>query len=173
MLIRHVATVAAIAALLGPVSLAQAQSDDEMLRGGAPKGRLQRFWLRWHRPRPHHRVRYDSTSCARHHRHQHGRAAALSRSRRRLGATLRRRCRPGRLPVEGHAQDHRKKRISKLDGATGDDRAAKGCAEAHEGRRPNNPLGTRAMYLGSTLYRIHGWTIRIRSARRNNPAVSG
>src|SRR5215831_7222803 len=39
-LIRHVVTVAAIAALLGPVSLAQAQSDnerEEMLRGGATK----------------------------------------------------------------------------------------------------------------------------------------
>jgi hypothetical protein len=39
-LIRHVATVAAIAVLLGPVSLAQAQSDnerEEMLRGGATK----------------------------------------------------------------------------------------------------------------------------------------
>ena len=36
-LIRHVATVAAIAALLGPVSLAQAQSDNEMLRGGGNK----------------------------------------------------------------------------------------------------------------------------------------
>ena len=40
MLTRHVATVAAIAALLGPVSLAQAQSDNErqeMLRGGSTK----------------------------------------------------------------------------------------------------------------------------------------
>src|SRR5262249_12329655 len=36
-LIRHFATVAAIAALLGPVSFAQAQSDNEMLRGGATK----------------------------------------------------------------------------------------------------------------------------------------
>src|SRR4030095_16900562 len=38
-LTRHVATVAAIAALLGPVSLAQAQSDErqEMMRGGATK----------------------------------------------------------------------------------------------------------------------------------------
>jgi lipoprotein-anchoring transpeptidase ErfK/SrfK len=39
-LTRHVATVAAIAALLGPVSLAQAQSDNErqeMLRGGSTK----------------------------------------------------------------------------------------------------------------------------------------
>ena len=39
-LTRHVATVAAIAALLGPVSLAQAQSDNErheMMRGGASK----------------------------------------------------------------------------------------------------------------------------------------
>ena len=40
MLTRHVATVAAIAALIGSVSLAQAQSDNErqeMLRGGATK----------------------------------------------------------------------------------------------------------------------------------------
>ncbi len=40
MLIRHVATVAVIAALLGPASLVQAQSDNErqeMLRGGATK----------------------------------------------------------------------------------------------------------------------------------------
>ena len=40
MLTRHVATAAAIAALLGPVSLAQAQSDNErqeMLRGGSTK----------------------------------------------------------------------------------------------------------------------------------------
>jgi len=39
-LTRHVATAAAIAALLGPVSLAQAQSDNErqeMLRGGSTK----------------------------------------------------------------------------------------------------------------------------------------
>ena len=25
-----------------------------------------------------------------------------------------------------------------------------------KGGDPDNPLGTRAMYLGSTLYRIHG-----------------
>ena len=34
---------------------------------------------------------------------------------------------------------------------------------AHMPGGPNNPLGARAMYLGSTLYRIHGtnqpWTI--------------
>ena len=38
-LTRLIATVAAIAALLGPVSLAQAQSDErqELLRGGATK----------------------------------------------------------------------------------------------------------------------------------------
>jgi lipoprotein-anchoring transpeptidase ErfK/SrfK len=33
----------------------------------------------------------------------------------------------------------------------------------HMAGGPNNPLGARAMYLGSTLYRIHGsnepWTI--------------
>jgi lipoprotein-anchoring transpeptidase ErfK/SrfK len=39
-LTRHIATVAAIAALLGPISFAQAQSDNEredILRGGATK----------------------------------------------------------------------------------------------------------------------------------------
>ena len=39
MLTRYLATVAAVAALLGPVSLAQAQSDErlELMRGGASK----------------------------------------------------------------------------------------------------------------------------------------
>ena len=40
--------------------------------------------------------------------------------------------------------------------------APAGTAALH-GRRPENPLGARAMYLGSTHYRIHGsnepWTI--------------
>jgi len=35
-----------------------------------------------------------------------------------------------------------------------------------------NPLGARAMYLGSTLYRIHGSNDRRRSARRYRPGVS-
>ncbi len=38
---------------------------------------------------------------------------------------------------------------------TGDDRASALSAALH-GRRPGNPLGARAMYLGSTVYRIHG-----------------
>ena len=42
-----------------------------------------------------------------------------------------------------------------LDSAPGNDRAPALFAAPH-GRRPGNPLGARAMYLGGTIYRIHG-----------------
>ena len=38
---------------------------------------------------------------------------------------------------------------------------------------PGNPLGARAMYLGTTVYRIHGTNRPDTSARRCLPAVSG
>ena len=34
--------------------------------------------------------------------------------------------------------------------------AAPALSAAPHGRRPGNPLGARAMYLGGTIYRIHG-----------------
>jgi lipoprotein-anchoring transpeptidase ErfK/SrfK len=57
--------------------------------------------------------------------------------------------------------------MAELDAAEGNGRprGRKGPLPAglHGGGGPENPLGSRAMYLGSTLYRIHGtnapWTI--------------
>jgi lipoprotein-anchoring transpeptidase ErfK/SrfK len=45
--------------------------------------------------------------------------------------------------------------VAGLDTAARDDRAPALSAALH-GRRPGNPLGARAMYLGTTVYRIHG-----------------
>ena len=42
-----------------------------------------------------------------------------------------------------------------LASAGGNDRASALSAAVH-GRRRGNPLGARALYLGKTLYRIHG-----------------
>ena len=42
-----------------------------------------------------------------------------------------------------------------LVSAGGDDRAP-ALSAAHDGGRRGNPLGARALYLGNTLYRIHG-----------------
>jgi len=42
-----------------------------------------------------------------------------------------------------------------LDSARADAAAPAGSAAAHAGG-PDNPLGARALYLGSSLYRIHG-----------------
>ena len=42
-----------------------------------------------------------------------------------------------------------------LDAAARDDRAPALSAALH-GRGPGNPLGARALYLGTTVYRIHG-----------------
>ena len=56
----------------------------------------------------------------------------------------------------------RQERMAGLDAAARDAAAPPGPAALHGGR-PGNPLGARAMYLGSSLYRIHGsnepWTI--------------
>jgi len=52
-----------------------------------------------------------------------------------------------------------------------DDRAPALSAALH-GRRPRQSLGARAMYLGTSQYRIHGTTIPRRSASSFLPAVS-
>ena len=46
-------------------------------------------------------------------------------------------------------------RMAGLDAAAGDDRAP-ALPAALDGRRQRQPLGARAIYLGSTVYRIHG-----------------
>ena len=129
---RHVVTVAAIAALLGSISLAQAQSDPELLRGGTSKKGAYNIFGFDGTDLGRTTVRYDS-------KYAPG-TIVINTAERWLyliqenGSALRYGI-GGWLPVEGHAQDHREKRISRLDAATGDDRAAKGCAEAYEGRR--------------------------------------
>ena len=45
--------------------------------------------------------------------------------------------------------------MARLDPAAGDDPAA-ALSAAFRGWRPRNPLGARALYLGTTVYRIHG-----------------
>ena len=117
-LTRYLATVAAIAALLGAVNLAQAQSDErlELMRGGASKkGVYNIFGL-------------DGTGLGRttvsyQSKYAPGTIVVDTAERRlylieakQLGAALRHRRGPGRLPVEGRAQDHREKRKSGLDG---------------------------------------------------------
>jgi lipoprotein-anchoring transpeptidase ErfK/SrfK len=45
--------------------------------------------------------------------------------------------------------------MARLDTAARNDRAPTLSAPLH-GRGPGNPLGARALYLGNTVYRIHG-----------------
>ena len=45
--------------------------------------------------------------------------------------------------------------MARLEAAARDDRAPALPAALH-GRRPGNPMGARALYLGGTVYRIHG-----------------
>ena len=86
---------------------------------------------------------------------------------RRHGAPLRRRHRQARLRMGRHAQGDPQGGMARLAPAGRDDRArarrrAASCRSTWPGG-PENPLGARALYLGSTLYRIHGtnqpWTI--------------
>ena len=176
-MIRHVATIAAIAALLGPVSLAQAQSDnewEEMLRGGATKKGIYNIFGLDGTGLGRTTVRYDS-------KYAPG-TIVINTAERRLylvqggGSALRYGIGVGRAGFQwkGTHKITAKKRISKLDGATGDDRAAKGCAEAHERRRSGQSARhacdvSRQYALPDSRLERSGF----RSARRNHPAVSG
>ena len=84
----------------------------------------------------------------------------LSGPGRRQGAALRHRRRARRLRVEGHqpciAQGipgragPRRRRCAPVKRARGN------VLPAHMEGGPANPLGARALYIGSTIYRIHG-----------------
>ena len=137
-LTRHVATVAAIAALLGPVSLAQAQSDSErqeMLRGGATKKGIYNIFGLDGTDLGRTTVRYES-------KYAPG-TIVVDTAERRLyliqanGSALRYGIGVGRAGFQwkGTHKITAKKEKPDWTRAGGDDRAAKGCAEAHEGRR--------------------------------------
>ncbi len=159
MSIRHIATVAAIAALLGSFSLANAQSDNErmeMLRGGASKkGVYNIFGL-------------DGTGLGRTSVSYPGKYApgtiVVDTSARWLyliegnGSALRYGIGVGRAGFQWKGT-HKitAKKVNPSWTPPPEMIARQPDVPRHmKGGDPENPLGTHAMYLGSTLYRIHG-----------------
>ena len=158
-LTRHVATVAAIVALLGPISLAQAQSDNErqeMLRGGASKkGVYNIFGL-------------DGTDLGRTTVSYQSKFApgtiVVDTAERRLyfiqssGSALRYGIGVGRVGFQwkGTHKITAKKENPEWTAPPEMIARQKDVPRRMKGGDPDNPLGTHAMYLGSTLYRIHG-----------------
>ena len=158
-LIRHVATVAAIAALLGLVSLAQAQSDnerEEMLRGGATKKGIYNIFGFDGTGLGRTTVRYDS-------KYAPG-TIVINTTERRLylvqggGSALRYGIGVGRAGFQwkGTHKITAKKEFPDWTAPPEMIARQRDVPRHMKGGDPDNPLGTRAMYLGSTLYRIHG-----------------
>jgi len=155
-LIRHVATVAAIAALLGPVSLAQAQSDPELLRGGATKKGIYNIFGFDGTGLGRTTVRYDS-------KYAPG-TIVINTAERRLylvqggGSALRYGIGVGRAGFQwkGTHKITAKKEFPNWTAPPEMIARQRDVPRHMKGGDPDNPLGTRAMYLGSTLYRIHG-----------------
>ena len=159
MLTHHVATVAAIAALLGAVSLAQAQSDNEQqerLRGGATKKGIYNI------------LGFDGTDFGRKTVRYESRFAAgtivIDTAERRLyliqekGSALRYGIGVGRVGFQwkGTHKITAKKEFPDWTPPPEMIARQRDVPRHMKGGDPDNPLGTRAMYLGSTLYRIHG-----------------
>jgi len=158
-LTRHVATIAAIAALLGAVSLAQAQSDNErqeLLRGGATKKGiynifgldgtgLGRTTVRYKSKYPPGTIVID-TATRRLYLIQDG-GSALSYG---IGV--------GRVGFQwkGTHKITAKKEFPAWTAPPEMIARQRDVPRHMKGGDPENPLGTHAMYLGSTLYRIHG-----------------
>lgn len=158
-LIRRVATVAAVAALLGPTGLAQAQSDnerEELLRGGATRKGvynifgldgtgLGRTTVRYHSKYPPGTIVIDTAKRRLYLIQAGGTALSYGVGVGKLGfqwkgthkITAKKENPSWRAPPEMIARQRDVPRYMK--GGDGE-----------------NPLGTHAMYLGSTLYRIHG-----------------
>src|SRR5829696_4873740 len=91
----------------------------------------------------------------RRHRHRYVVEVPLSRRGRRQGAALRHRRRPPGLRMGRGEERQHEARMAGLAPAFRDAAAPPRSAALHAGG-PSNPLGARALYLGSTLYRIHG-----------------
>jgi lipoprotein-anchoring transpeptidase ErfK/SrfK len=158
-LTRHVAIVAAIVALLGSVSLAQADSlneREEMLRGGATKkGVYNIFGL-------------DGTGLGRTTVQYQSKYApgtiVINTAERRLylvqdkGSALRYGIGVGRTGFQWKGTHKVTAKKENPDWTAPPEMIArqKDVPRRMKGGDPANPLGTHAMYLGSTLYRIHG-----------------
>ncbi len=159
MLTRLVVTVAAIAALLGSVSVAQAQSDNErqdMLRGGSTKkGMYNVLGLDG--------TDFSRTTVSYASKYPPG-TIVINTAERRLylvqqgGTALRYGIGVGKAGFQWKGT-HKITAKKEFPGWTPppEMRARQKGLPAHmKGGDPDNPLGTHALYLGSTLYRIHG-----------------
>jgi lipoprotein-anchoring transpeptidase ErfK/SrfK len=158
-LIRQIATIAAIAALLGAVSLAQAQSDNErqeMLRGGATKKGVYNIFGFDGTGLGRTTVPYDSTYAPG--------TIVINTTERRLylvqggGSALRWGIGVGRTGFQWKGTHKITAKKVNPDWTPPPEMIArqKDVPRHMKGGDPDNPLGTHAMYLGSTLYRIHG-----------------
>ena len=156
---RHAVIVAAIAALLGPISLAQAQSDNEqqeMLRGGATKKGSYNI------------LGFDGTDFGRTTVRYESKYApgtiVVDTAARKLyliqgnGQALRYGIGVGRVGFQwkGTHKITAKKESPAWTPPPEMIARQKDVPRHMKGGDPDNPLGTHAMYLGSTLYRIHG-----------------
>ncbi len=159
MLTRPVATVAVIATLLGPVGVAQAQSDNErqdMLRGGSTKKGIYNIFGLDGTGLGRSTVRYDS-------KYAPG-TIVINTSERRLyliqggGSALRWGIGVGRTGFQWKGTHKVTAKKENPDWTPPPEMIArqKDVPRHMKGGDPQNPLGTHAMYLGSTLYRIHG-----------------
>jgi lipoprotein-anchoring transpeptidase ErfK/SrfK len=158
-LTRHIATVAALATLLASISLAQAQYDNErqdMLRGGATKKGSYNI------------LGFDGTDFGRTTVHYDSKYApgtiVINTAQRRLylvqggGSALRYGIGVGRIGFQwkGVHKITAKKENPSWTPPPEMIARQKDVPRHMKGGDPDNPLGTHAMYLGSTLYRIHG-----------------
>ena len=159
MLTRYVVTVAAIAALLGPVGLAQAQSDterQEVLRGGASKKGIYNVFGWDGTDFSRTTVRYES-------KYAPGTIVVDTAARRLYliqasGSALRYGIGVGRDGFTWAGAERVSRMAEWPDWHPPAEMIArqKDVPRHMKGGDPDNPLGTHAMYLGSTLYRIHG-----------------
>ena len=158
-LTRRIAIIAAIAALSGPIGLAQAQSDNEqqeMLRGGATKKGIYNIFGLDGTGLGRTTVRYES-------KYAPG-TIVVDTSERRLyliegnGSALRYGIGVGRAGFQWKGTHKITAKKENPDWTPPPEMIArqKDVQRHMKGGDPANPLGTHAMYLGSTLYRIHG-----------------
>jgi len=159
-MITRVAFLVAIVALLGPINVAQAQSDnerEEMLRGGASsrKGIYSFFGLDG--------TGFGSTTVRYETKYAPG-TIVINTAERRLylvqggGSALRYGIGVGRVGFswKGMHKITAKKENPSWTPPPEMIARQKDVPRHMKGGDPDNPLGTYAMYLGSTLYRIHG-----------------
>lgn len=154
--IRHVATVAAITALLGSFSLAQAQSDPEMLLGGASKkGVYNIFGLDG--------TGLGRTSVSYPSKYAPGTIVVDTKARwlyliEGNGSALRYGIGVGRAGFQWKGTHKITAKKENPSWTPPPEMIARqpDVPRHMKGGDPENPLGTHAMYLGSTLYRIHG-----------------